>query len=172
MRTAVTALLLCTLSLAGCTLRSPRYSSRVDAVGDSKLVVHVSSDSGLSSDALRRALLTEAAHAAIERGAIYLAIEEITTDGSIQRRETQSTRPGTTSPEIDPQSPGSTPSAPSVEPAIRSDISFVRVRNGSIRFSIARERPDGVNVFDASRLLDTLGRDEMPAITETHVIVQ
>lgn len=160
------------LIAAGCRLGSPAYTSRIDAAGASTFVAHVSSDSGMNEDVVRRALLTEAARATIDRGAIYLVVQELTTDSSTQRRESQPAITNNAAPEAGPQSNATFPTAPDAEAAGRSEISFVRVRNGNLRFSISGERPAGLNVFDASQLLDMLGRGEMPVITETRVIVQ
>jgi hypothetical protein len=105
----------------------------------------------MTEDGVRRALLTEAARATIDRGKIFLVVHDLTYEGSVVNVEE------TTGTDVaPPQTPTSS------EPPVRSEVSFSRQRSGAIRFTIFGERPAGARVFDASALLDQLKRGEMP----------
>ena len=114
-------------------------------------MLHVDSVSTMTEDGVRRALLTEAARATIDRGKIFLVVHDVTYGGSVVNVEE------TTGTDVaPPQTPTSS------EPSVSSEVSFSRQHSGAIRFTIFRERPAGTHVFDASQLLDQLKRGEMP----------
>lgn len=130
---------------------NPRYTTRIEAVEGDTWTLHLDSVSTMTEDGVRRALLTEAARATIDRGRIFLVVHELTYGGSVVNVEE------TTATDVaPPQTPTSS------EPSVRSEVSFSRQRSGAVRFTIFRERPAGARVFDASALLDQLKRGEMP----------
>jgi hypothetical protein len=154
MRTVI-ALLTLTLTLIACSSSSsdtPKYTTRVEAVEGDTWSLHVDSVSTMSEEGVKRALLTEAARATIDRGKIWLVVHDLTYGGSVVNVEEQ-TGPDVAAP---PQTPTST------DAAVRSEVSFSRQRSGSVRFTIFGEQPAGNRVFDASQLLDRLQRGEMP----------
>lgn len=153
MRTAVLALL--TLAVIACSTSSsdvPKYTTKVESLAGDTWSVHIDSNSTMSQEDVKRALLTEAARATIDRGKIFLIVHALNYDGSVVNVN-ENTGPDVAQP---PQTPTST------EPAVSSEVSFSRQRSGDIRFTIFRELPAGNRVFDASQLLDKLGRGEMP----------
>ena len=148
-----TLMALATLAFLGCGSAQdvPRYTTRVEPVGGDTWSLHLDSVTTMSPEDVKRALLTEAARAAIDRGMIYLRVHELLYEGSVIEVHDDTGR------DVAP------PSAPtSTETPVRSEVSFSRQRSGSVRFTISRERPEGERVFDASRLLDQLQRGEMP----------
>lgn len=150
-----TVIALTTALLVACASSSsdtPKYTTKVESAGGDTWSVHLDSVTSMSEESVKRALLTEAARATIDRGKIYLVVHDLTYGGSTVN-VAESTGPDVAQP---PQSPTST------EPAVRSEVSFSRQRSGDIRFTIFRELPAGARVFDASQLLDRLGRGEMP----------
>jgi hypothetical protein len=146
-------LALAAASILACSasLDSPKYTTKIDSIEGDTFALHVETVSNMSEDALKRALLTEAARATIDRGRVYLVVHEVSNEGSIVNVE-QSTG-------ADPAPPQSPTSA---EQPVRSEVSFSRQRTGTIRFTIFREIPAGNRVYDASQLLDRLKRGEMP----------
>lgn len=152
MRTAIalaTALLV--VACATSSDDNPRYTSKIENAGGDTWSLRIDSVSTMTEDGVRRALLTEAARATIDRGGIYLRVHELTYEGSTVNVE-EDTGPDATPP----QTPTSS------EPAVRSEVSFSRQRSGMIRFTTFREKPDGTQVFDASELLDRVKRGETP----------
>ena len=140
-------------TLAACSSApdAPKYTTKIDSIGGDTFALHLESVSTMSDDAVKRALLTEAARATIDRGRIYLVVHEVSNEGTVVNVE-QTTG-------ADPAPPQSPTSA---EQPVRSEVSFSRQRSGSIRFTIFREIPAGNRVYDASQLLDRLKRGEMP----------
>jgi hypothetical protein len=149
-----TAIALVTLFLVACSSSNPdnpRYTTRIEAMEGDTWTLNLDSVSTMSEEGVRRALLTEAARATIDRGKIFLVVHDLTYGGSVVNVEE------TTGTDVaPPQTPTST------EPSVRSEVSFSRQRSGAIRFTIFGERPAGARVFDASQLLDQLKRGEMP----------
>jgi len=146
-----TILALAAATLVACGSSSPKYTSHIESIGGDTFALHLESVSTMSDDAVKRALLTEAARATIDRGRIYLVVHEVTNEGSVvEVEQTTGTDP----------SPPQTPT--SSEPPVSSEVSFSRQRSGTIRFTIFRELPAGDRVYDASQLLDRLKRGEMP----------
>jgi len=137
---------------AACSSSTPdsgKYTTHIESVGDDVYVIRVASIASMSEDALKKALLAEAARATIDRGRIYLRVVEVSAGSAIDVEG----RAG-----VDPAQPPTTN-----EPAQRSSqISLSRKREGSIRFAIFREIPAGDRVYDASQLLDRLQRGETP----------
>ena len=149
-----TVIALATLAFLACSTSDPavpKYTTKIEAVEGDTWTLHVDSVSTMSDEDVKRALLTEAARATIDRGRIYLVVHDVTNEGSVVNVEE------TTG---DDPSPPSTPT--STDQPVRSEVSFSRQRSGSIRFTIFRELPTGARVFDASQLLDRLKRGEMP----------
>lgn len=142
------------LFLVACSSSSPdnpRYTTRIEALEGDTWTLHLDSVSTMTEDGVRRALLTEAARATIDRGKIFLVVHDLTYEGSVVNVEE------TTGTDVaPPQTPTSS------EPPVRSEVSFSRQRSGAVRFTIFSERPAGARVFDASQLLDQLKRGEMP----------
>jgi hypothetical protein len=130
---------------------SEKYSTHVETTGEDAFVVRITSITSMSAEGLKRALFTEAARATIDRGRIYLRVDELRA-GSAMNVE------GRTG--ADPTAPPSSPT--SYDPSYRSEVSLSRQREGSIRFTIFRERPTGERVHDASQLLDQIKRGELP----------
>ena len=130
---------------------TPRYTTKIEAVEGDTWTLHLDSVTTMSEEGVKRALLTEAARATIDRGKIYLVVHDVRYEGSVVNVE-ENTGPDA----APPQTPTST------EPSVRSEVSFSRQRSGTIRFTIFRELPAGTHVFDASQLLDRLKRGEMP----------
>lgn len=153
LRSSAAILTLAAATFVACssTPSAPKYSTNIESIGGDTFALHVDSVSTMSDDAVKRALLAEAARATIDRGRIYLVVHEVTNEGSVVEVE-QTTGP-------DPSSP-QTPT--SSEQPVRSAASFSRRRSGTIRFTIFRELPAGDRVYDASQLLDRLKRGEMP----------
>lgn len=150
-----TVIALATLVMVACSTSSsdtPKYTTRVESIGGDTWSIHLDSVTTMSEESVKRALLTEAARATIDRGKIYLVVHELTYEGSVVNVD-QSTGSDVASP---PQTPTST------EQPVRSEVSFSRQRSGAVRFTIFREIPAGDRVFDASQLLDRLKRGEMP----------
>ncbi|HEX6100910.1 MAG TPA: hypothetical protein VF432_31620 [Thermoanaerobaculia bacterium] len=149
-----TVIALATALLVACASSSsdtPKYTTRVESVGGDTWSVHLDSVTTMSEEAVKRALLTEAARATIDRGKIYLVVHDLAYEGSTVNVDEN------TGPDVaPPQTPTSS------EPAVRSEVSFSRQRSGTIRFTVFRDLPAGNRVFDASQLLDRLGRGEMP----------
>ena len=133
------------------TSDTPKYTTRVESIGGDTWSVHLESVTTMSREDVKRALLTEAARATIDRGMIYLRVHEVLYEGSVINVHDDTGRDA---------APPATPT--STEQPVRSEVSFSRQRSGWVRFTIARERPEGDRVFDASRLLDQLKRGEMP----------
>lgn len=129
----------------------PKYTSKIESMGGDTLALHVETQSVMSDDDLKRALLTEAARATIDRGRIYLVVHEVANEGTVVNVK-ETTGPDPAPPE--------TPT--SSQQPVSSEVSFSRQRNGTIRFTIFREIPAGNRVYDASQLLDRLKRGEMP----------
>jgi hypothetical protein len=152
-----TAIALATVALlAACASSSsdtPKYTTKVESVGGDTWSVHLDSVTSMSEEGVKRALLTEAARATIDRGKIYLVVHELNYGGS-----TVNVAENTGPDAAPPQTPTSS------EPAVRSEVSFSRQRSGDIRFTVFRELPAGARVFDASQLLDRLQRGEMPPL--------
>lgn len=151
-----TAIALAVLALvAACSSSSPdnpRYTTRIEAMEGDTWTLHLDSVSTMSEEDVRRALLTEAARATIDRGRIYLLVHDLNYEGSVVNVE-ENLGPDVADvapPQMSPQTP------------VRSEVSFSRTRSGSVRFTIFRERPSGDRVFDASELLDRLQRGELP----------
>lgn len=150
-----TVIALLALMLAACSTSSgdiPKYTTKVESAGGDTWTLHVDSNATMSEEDVKRALLTEAARATIDRGKIYLVVHSVNYGGSVINVD-ETTGPDVAQP---PQTPTSS------EPAVRSEVSFSRQRSGDIRFTIFRELPAGNRVFDASQLLDRLARGEMP----------
>lgn len=150
-----TVIALATLAMMACSTSSsdtPKYTTRVESIGGDTWSIHLDSVTTMSEEGVKRALLTEAARATIDRGKIYLVVHELAYEGSVVNVD-QNSGPDVASP---PQTPTST------EQPVRSEVSFSRQRSGAIRFTIFREIPAGDRVFDASQLLDRLKRGEMP----------
>jgi hypothetical protein len=141
--------------LAACSSSAPSddYTKRVDAIGDNAFAVSITSVKSMSVDSLRRALLTEAAHATIDGGNVWLRVDDITSSS-----RTEVTEKSGTAALPEPGYEGST------EPTYRSEVSLSRERSGTVRFTVSREKPEGANVFDASQLLDRLRRGDVPVI--------
>jgi len=152
LRSSAAILTLAAATILACSSSdTPKYTTRIESVGGDTFALHVDSVSTMSDDAVKRALLAEAARATIDRGRIYLVVHEVTNEGSVVEVE---------------QTTGTDPAAPqtptSSEQPVRSAVSFSRQRSGTIRFTIFREIPAGNRVYDASQLLDRLKRGEMP----------
>ena len=150
-----TVIALLALTIAACSTSIsdvPKYTTKVDSAGGDTWSVHIDSNSSMSEEDVKRALLTEAARATIDRGKIYLVVHALNYAGSFINVD-EATGPDVAQP---PQTPTSS------EPAVRSEVSFSRQRSGDIRFTVFRELPAGNRVFDASQLLDRLQRGEMP----------
>ncbi len=148
-----TVIALATLLIAACSTSSsdPKYTTHIDSLGGDTWSLRIDSVSTMTEEGVKRALLTEAARATIDRGRIYLVVHELTNEGSVVNVEEK------TGPDAaPPQTPTST------DPAMKSEVSFSRQRTGAIRFTIFRELPAGAHVFDAAQLLDRLKRGEMP----------
>ena len=140
------ALLIATLLALACSSSTPEYTTHVESAGNDVYVIRIESITSMSEDALKKALLTEAARATIDRGRIYLRVVEVSSGGSTMNVE------GRTG--VDPNAP------PSPDPVYRSQVSLSQRREGSIRFAIFREIPAGDRVYDASELLDRIKRGE------------
>ena len=145
------ALLLLPITLS-CSSGRPPYTSNLQSTNDASFVLTLEATNPMSADDMRRALLTEAARAAIDRGRIYLRVDDLSTDSTFNVRERMTTDPST------PPERASTPP----EPAYRKDVSVSKQRNGTVRFTIFKESPGGGTSYEASRLLDQLQRGEMP----------
>lgn len=130
---------------------TPKYTTRVEAIGGDTWSLHIESVTTMSAEGVKRALLTEAARATIDRGMIYVRVHELTYEGSVINVHDDTGRDA---------APPATPT--STEQPVRSEVSFSRQRSGAIRFTVFREKPEGDRVFDASQLLDRLQRGEMP----------
>jgi len=139
------ALLIATLFAGACSSSAPDYTTHIEPAGEDVYVIRMESNTSMSEDALKKALLAEAARATIDRGRIYLRVVDLSAGSATDVK-------GTTG--VDPTAP------PSTDPAYRSQVSFSRKREGSIRFSIFREIPAGDRVYDASQLLDRIKRGE------------
>jgi len=152
LRSSAAILTLAAATILACSsFDTPKYTTRIESVGGDTFALHVDSVSTMSDDAVKRALLAEAARATIDRGRIYLVVHEVTNEGSVvEVEQTTGTDPSS------PQTPTSS------EQPVRSAASFSRRRSGTIRFTIFREIPAGNRVYDASQLLDRLKRGETP----------
>jgi hypothetical protein len=158
------ALLTTLLLLAGCrTSGAPDHTSRLETSPDGSLTIHVDSDS-MTEEEVRRTLLIEAARATIERGGIYLRIEEITDASSLAVRNRQPAETTPEPPAATPENPGAVPMAPAADPAARTEMTVRRESTGRIRFTVLRERAEGERVFDASRLMDDVHSGKVPAL--------
>lgn len=149
------------LVAAGCVSRDvPKYSSQIEPAGDQSFVIRLQSDHGLTSEQVRRALLTEAARAAIERGSVHLRVDAILDSAKPQARRAEETVPRV--PNV---------SQPDVEKALRGTpwainaVELDRMRTGYVRFALVPPGETSGNVFDASALLDRLRRgDPLPQL--------
>lgn len=130
----------------------PPYGTNVAGSVENGLVVTVSSKEGMSRETLTRALLREAARTTIDRGAIYLRVDQIGEQSSVELEERS--RSGPDNATVDPQATSDS-----------SEVSIGRRRSGTIRFSVSRAELPGKNVFDASALLDKIGRGELPELS-------
>ncbi|HEV7239812.1 MAG TPA: hypothetical protein VGQ36_11270 [Thermoanaerobaculia bacterium] len=152
LRSSPAILALAAASILACSSSdTPKYTTRIESVGSNTFALHLDSVTTMSDGSVKRALLTEAARATIDRGHIYLVVHEVTNEGSVVDVEQK-----TGTDPAPPQTPTSS------EPSVRSEVSFSRQRSGTIRFTTFREIPAGDRVYDASQLLDRLKRGEMP----------
>jgi hypothetical protein len=139
------------LPMLACSSSDPKYSTKIETIGEEGILLRIDSVTSLSERDLKAALLREAARATIDRGRMYLRIGDLSTSSSMDVKQT--TTPGTTGYP-----------APAAEPGYTSRTSVSRSRSGTIRFTIHREEPGGERVFDASRLLDQVSRGELPSL--------
>jgi len=146
-----TALLVLLITLS-CSSGRPPYTSDLESTSDASFVLTLESTNPMSADDMRRALLTEAARATIDRGRIYLRVDDLATDSRFNVRETVTTDSATP-----PTQASNLP-----EPAYRQEMSVSRRRSGTVRFTVFSESPGGSSSYDASRLLDRLQRGELP----------
>ena len=151
MRTVIAFAAAMIVACSSSSPETPKYTTRVEAIGGDTWSVHLDSVTSMSEEGVKRALLTEAARATIDRGQIYLRVHELIYEGSVINVRENS------GPDA---APPATPT--STEQPVRAEVSFSRQRSGAIRFTVFRERPEGDRVFDASQLLDRLQRGEMP----------
>lgn len=126
------------------------YSKRLVELESGETLITVTSESGMSQENLRKALLTEASRTAIDRGAIYLHIADLREGDAVTVVE----RTGSASEQSSGPSAGETTE--------KTGFSLGRQRSGEVRFTVSREPIAGTNVFDASALLDGLRRGQLP----------
>jgi len=130
----------------------PAYDHTLTTAPSGELVLHVDSVADISARALRAALFTEAARETLNRGQIYLRVDEVSTgEGVDVSRQTHVDPIGST------PGGGGTPTVPS-----SSEVSFSRHRSGEIRFVPSKEAMTGERVFEAARLLDEISAGRIP----------
>ena len=126
-----------------CSSSPPQYTKHMNASAGGAITIQLDGD--MSASAMRAALLTEAARETIDRSNLYLRVEELTTDTSVdvKQQTNVSTAPAPTPSPNDPYRPPQT-----------AGVSLSRHRSGVIRFTASREQPASGEVYDASQLLD------------------
>lgn len=126
------------------------YSKRLVELENGEILLTMTSESGMSEESLRKALLSEASRTAIDRGAVYLRIEELRAGNAVTVVERTAS--------ASEQSTG--PSAG--ETTEKTSFSLGRQRSGEVRFTVSQDPLAGANAFEASSLLDQLRRGQLP----------
>jgi hypothetical protein len=136
--------LLVALLLAACSSSTPNYSKNTSKDPSGETVIRLESVSDMSAASMRSALFTEAAHATIDEGNVYLRVDEISADSSVAMKES------------------ATPNADPVTKTKSDTVSLSRHRSGVIRFQASRERPASGQVYSATELLDRIRAGSVP----------
>ncbi|MGZ5474807.1 MAG: hypothetical protein ACXWG4_12695, partial [Thermoanaerobaculia bacterium] len=121
MRTVIAFAAAMIVACSSSSTETPKYTTRVEAIGGDTWSVHIESVTTMSAEGVKRALLTEAARATIDRGMIYLRVHELTYEGSVINVHDDTGRDA---------APPATPT--STEQPVRSEVSFSRQRSGAI----------------------------------------
>lgn len=136
----------------------PAYHADTKAIDSTSLILTLDSSSGLSPDEFRKAVLTEAAHAAIDRGATYLRVDTLSFDDQVLwsgMLDVRMTRP-------DENAGAALQPVPAVERPGDTGLTRTHRRTGVARITIAKDALSGEHVFDAAKLLDDLREGRIP----------
>src|SRR4051794_6598756 len=117
-----------------CASNVPPYTSHVEQREPNSFVVSLDSTGNMSSDDMRRALLTEASRATIDRGGLYMRIDDISTESHLNMESSVSADPNA--------QPTTEPHQGSATGTYKSDVSLSKRRSGAVRFTIFKERPE------------------------------
>lgn len=142
-----------TLALVVACASTPQYNKDITTSPSGAVTIRLDSVGDMSAAAMRSALLTEAARETINRSEVYLRVEELSTDTSIDvKKQTEvPVAPAPTSSPNDPYRPPQT-----------TGVTLSRHRSGVVRFVVSRERPANGEVYDASQLLDQIRAGKTP----------
>jgi hypothetical protein len=162
MRLRAVVPLLALLSLAACrSSEVPRYSRHVEPLSEHTFVIRLETTQRFAEEEFVAALLTEAAREAINRGALSVRIESLSTNASTELTPTNNVGalpprvPDVWNPDVsDPERN---------DPMAGGAINVERIRTGAVRFMIVRDLP-GQNVFDAAALLERIRRGDVPPV--------
>ncbi|MHB0968488.1 MAG: hypothetical protein ACYC7A_08880 [Thermoanaerobaculia bacterium] len=158
-RAVVPLLALLCLFLSACRSSGvPRYSTRVEPLSEHTFVIRLETAQRFADAEFIAALLTEAARATIDRGALSLRIEALSTNASTALTPTNDVIgvpprvPDVGNPDIsDPERN---------DPTAGASINVERIRTGEVRFTVGRDL-SGQNVFDAAALLERVRRGDV-----------
>lgn len=161
-RAVVPLLALLCLCLSACRSSGvPRYSTRLEPLSGHTFVIRLETAHRFADAEFVAALLTEAARAAIDRGALSLRIEALSTNASTELTPTNDVVgvpprvPDVGNPDIsDPERN---------DPTAGASINVERIRTGEVRFTVGKDLP-GPNVFDAAALLERVRRGDVPSL--------
>lgn len=145
------------LLIAACATTSvPHdYNTRVTTHAKDHLVVHVDLPYSLSADRMTRLLLTEAAHTAIEHGAVYLRVDQVVIGDATTAIDLMTANPPAQNVPM-----GDVAAASPLDRMLTAiqAVSVERRQSGAISMTIGSAPPTGDHVFEASKLLDELRR--------------
>lgn len=161
-RAVVPILALVCLCLSDCRSSGvPRYSTRIEPLSEHTFVVRLETGQRFADAEFVAALLTEAARATIDRGALSLRVESLSTNASTELTPTNNVVglpprvPDVGNPDIsDPERN---------DPVAGASINVERIRTGEVRFTVGRDL-SGPNVFDAAALLQRVRRGDVPLL--------
>lgn len=130
-----------------------------------KLTVTLDVAHSISAEKLTRLLLRESARTAIERGAVYLRIDEVTIgEASAVMREVRPAPAPATLPL------GDLAAASAVDKVLTAlqevNVTYERSRSGSLSMTISGNRLPGENSFEASKLLDELRESDAVPLSQ------
>lgn len=138
---------------------APRYTPHIESHSATDLVIRLDFARSVDGEAMTRALLREAARAAIDRGAVYLRIDQV----SVGESSTTFAKPSPEDPRVVQSGPGE--GAPDIEKVVYvlAAVSIARQQSGSVSITLADGAVPGDHVFEAVKLLDSLRSSDSAA---------
>lgn len=120
---------------------------------DGSLLARFHSTRPMSEENLRKNLTWHAARAAIDRGFVWLTIDAVDVDRSLQAES--ASREGDQMQSSSSAEPGAT-TAPTLQPSYEAGISISRNSEATAVLTFFKEKPAGATAVEASKLLDEL----------------